>query len=341
MVINNSYNMSEGSKSRIRNFLSFDGKNLLAGVGLLAIMLVAGSFAVAQSGGTPDVAVNSEGVTINTGSLDVNGNDIEDAGTTIFDASSGALASGVLPSSIDASSLDGNTLSQVRAGVTSSDVGLGNVLNKEQIAIDGSNSMNEDLDVGGNGISNIGDSANFDSFGNLNNVGEIDGINRIWADAGGDSTADLAIYSNDQLYLSADEDGSSGGPYSCTISGSNGDFQCDGSKDWVHDIGNGKEAVYSAQESAEVRAVKEGSVEIKDGEATVEMPSHFTKTVSSERPSLKAQATPSELAQVAVTEKTRDSITIEASKDVKVDYRVTGIREGYEDKQVVRPKEEE
>jgi hypothetical protein len=44
---------------------------------------------------------------------------------------------------------------------------------------------------------------------------------------------------------------------------------------------------------------------------------------------------------VAVTERTSDYVVIEASSDVDVDFRVTGIREGYEDKQVVRVKEED
>jgi hypothetical protein len=39
-------------------------------------------------------------------------------------------------------------------------------------------------------------------------------------------------------------------------------------------------------------------------------------------------------------EKTDDYIEIAVEKETDVNYRVTGIREGYEDKQVVREKKE-
>ncbi len=111
-----------------------------------------------------------------------------------------------------------------------------------------------------------------------------------------------------------------------------------GNKNWVHELNSTHEAVYSSQESPEVRAVYEGRTRTVDGEANVTLPSHFSKTVSDARPSLRVQATPHSLTTVAVTERTDDYIVIRSSKDVKVDYRVTGIRDGYEDKQVVREK---
>lgn len=39
-------------------------------------------------------------------------------------------------------------------------------------------------------------------------------------------------------------------------------------------------------------------------------------------------------------DKTDDNITIKVGKETRVNYRITGIREGYEDKDIVRPKGE-
>jgi hypothetical protein len=145
------------------------------------------------------------------------------------------------------------------------------------------------------------------------------------------------IYSENQVTLASDYP--DGNRYYCSID-SNGDWSCDGSKNWVHSLNSTHEAVYSSQESPEVRAVYEGNTSIQNGVANVSLPTHFSKTVSDDRPNLRVQATPHELATVAVTERTDEYVVIEASEDVNVDFRVTGIREGYEDKQVVREKEE-
>jgi hypothetical protein len=104
----------------------------------------------------------------------------------------------------------------------------------------------------------------------------------------------------------------------------------------MHDINSSHTAYYTAQESPQVRAVYEGNTTATNGRVNVSLPSHFEKTVSESKPMLRVQATPHELATVAVTERTDSWLVIEASKDVTVDYRVTGIREGYEDKDVVR-----
>jgi len=116
------------------------------------------------------------------------------------------------------------------------------------------------------------------------------------------------------------------------------DFSCSVAKNWIFSLNNTHSAYYSSQESPEVRAVYEGQAATSNGRVNVSLPSHFSKTVSDTRPSLRVQATPHSLSSVAVTERTDDYLVVESSKDVTVDYRVTGIREGYEDKQVVRKK---
>lgn len=107
-------------------------------------------------------------------------------------------------------------------------------------------------------------------------------------------------------------------------------------KNFVQDIGGGKEAVYTAQESPDVRAVVENSVEVGPDGATVSLPDHFDAVSSDDAPDLTVQATPDELTQVACTSKSTAELEFEAAKPCKIDYRVTARREGYEDKQIVR-----
>jgi hypothetical protein len=117
-----------------------------------------------------------------------------------------------------------------------------------------------------------------------------------------------------------------------------GDWECTGSKNFVQDVNSTHEAVYTSQESPDARAVVEGTVELDDGDAVVDLPNHFSSVASSDQPDITAQATPHSLATVAVTERDTESIKIEAdTEEVKVDYRVTAVREGYEESEVVRP----
>jgi len=218
--------------------------------------------------------------------------------------------------------------SSIQSGTTKSDVGLGNLINKEQLAVDGSNAMNANLEMSGRAIKSV-------------NTLE-DGGNNIWVSGEGiDADQDMHLTSDGSIELRADQEGSyGGGPFSCNLEKSSGDWNCDGAKNWVHDLNSTHEAVYSSQESPQVRAVYEGQVNVDNGKLNVSLPYHFSETVSDERPSLRVQATPHSLATVAVTERTDEWLVIEADSadTVEVDYRVTGIREGYEDKDVVREK---
>lgn len=154
-------------------------------------------------------------------------------------------------------------------------------------------------------------------------------------DVSANSDPDMVLYSEATVRLQADQDQSDGGPHTCDLDLS-GNWNCEGSKNWVHQLNDTHEVVYSSQESPEVRAVFEGQASVENGRVNVSLPAHFSGTVSDERPSLRVQVTPHELATVAVTERTDSWIMIKSSKDVAVDYRVTGIREGYEYKEVVR-----
>jgi len=150
---------------------------------------------------------------------------------------------------------------------------------------------------------------------------------------------DASFRAHDNVQLLSDSDVDSGGPYSCYVSGSDGSWNCDGTKNWMHDLNSTHTAYYTSQESPQVRAVYEGQVNVTNGRVNVTLPYHFSGTVSEKRPSLRVQATPHSLTNVAVTERSDEWIVIKtsSSEEVTVDYRITGIREGYEDKDVVRP----
>lgn len=80
----------------------------------------------------------------------------------------------------------------------------------------------------------------------------------------------------------------------------------------------------------------ENTVTVTDGETVVALPDHFSGTVGSDE-DMTVKVTPHRLATVAAVQRNTTHVTIEADQNVAVDYRVTGIRDGYEDKQVVRP----
>jgi len=371
MVETNSLFMSQESKSRVKDFFSFDGinsKNALAGVGFISIMLMVGGV-MAQAQSTPDATLDSNGLQLNTGTLDVNGNQIEDAGSILYDPVTGNLASSAIDFSaatasdvglgnvrnIDLSTTGGSFLTydtnneeynvdgaSIQSGTTASDVGLGSVENEAAVAESGDTMTGElNIDNFDNGISFSTDSNQYINDPNEDlRVGGIDGISGNSINSGFSGGSALVIQNDDSAIDLEVEDTGSSTTYTCSVSPTDGSFNCDGSKNWVHDLGNGSEAVYSSQESPQVRAVYEGQTSVYNGATTVSLPSHFEKTVSDTEPMLRVQATPHELATVAVTERSDSKLVIEALKDVTVDYRVTGIREGYEDKQVVRPKEE-
>lgn len=341
----------ESYHEKVSKSVSFDRKNYTTVFIVVASILLLSGGAVAQVSSGYDVSIGQNGIEIGTGTLDVLGNDIESSGTTVFDGSAGQIATGVVDytaatasdvglgnvENIALSTVGGNDLtwnsgssqldvdsSSIQSGTTASDVGLGNVQNEAQVAESGDTMsgellMNENIDF------DIGKTIQWDN-GNRAKITE--------------QIGDLFIQANGIAYLESDSDSSSGGPYQCYVNESNGDWACDGSKSWIHDLGNGSEAFYTSQESPQVRAVYEGK-KFVDGQTRVELPEHFSMTVSDSKPMLRSTATvQGKLAYAAVIEKTDDYIVLDSSEPSTVNYRITGIRDGYEDKQVVRPKEE-
>ena len=112
------------------------------------------------------------------------------------------------------------------------------------------------------------------------------------------------------------------------------------SKRFRQAINDTHDAVYTSQESPMPRAVITGSLQVNQS-TTIDLPEHFTAVTSDEKPQIRAQVTPHSLALVAVTERSTSQITVTSDEAVTVDYRVSAVRDGYEDKDVVQRRNKE
>jgi len=322
-----------------------DKKSLAALSGLLFITL-----------GMVAVPAASQIQLYNGAQVKLNGGDIVDSGTTVWDSSNGYVPKTAMEalskSDVGLGNVENIALSSAtwtdigisQSDVSASDVGLGNADNADELDLDGSESLTGSLNLNGNNILSSEDSVVFKGASIIQNdesKSPTDYSNEFLIRANSGTSTGLHLESTGTSYLTSDTDGDSGGPFDCYVSiPDNGDFICDGSKSWAHDLENGTEAIYTSQESPEVRAVYEGKASVDD-QTRIDLPSHWTKTVSDTEPKLRATATvQGKLAYAAVIEKTDDYIVLDSSEPASVNYRITGIREGYEDKQVVRPKEE-
>lgn len=119
-----------------------------------------------------------------------------------------------------------------------------------------------------------------------------------------------------------------------------GDMEVSGDKNFVHPAGD-SEVVYSSQESGRARTVwDEANVVLSGGADRVALPDHF-RTVTAGSEPLTVQVTPRGTpVSVAVAEKSLEDgidVVTDSDEDVTVDITVKGVREGYEDKTIVRP----
>jgi hypothetical protein len=110
-----------------------------------------------------------------------------------------------------------------------------------------------------------------------------------------------------------------------------------GSKNFVQSINETHNAVYTSQESGEVRAIWEKSgVLLEDGEGYIETPKHF-RDVTLENESMIVHVTPERPVAVGAEEKSNKGVKVRTStdRDVRVDITVKGIREGFAGKEVL------
>lgn len=125
-----------------------------------------------------------------------------------------------------------------------------------------------------------------------------------------------------------------------------GDFEATGTKNFVQTVDTAegpKEVAYTAVEADQAQTETTGVAELEDGRAEIDLPEHFGMVTSDEE-DLVVQLTPYEIdvPGLAVTERSTDSIVVESrdgSGDFEFSYTVRGVREGYEDAEVVRDSE--
>lgn len=260
--------------------------------------------------------VESGGDTM-SGDIDMSNNDILNIGTTSGFSATGAIDMG------------SNQITDL-GSPTASDHAVPQSWAIQNLVQDAGDTMTGDLDMNNNVLRN----ADMESMTATTDVDM--NSNRIEDLQSADSTDD-AMPKADILSTSVEE---AGDTMSGTLDMGGNDIDNVGTlnantKNFVQPINEDEEAVYTAQESRDARAVVEGSVYVS-GRETVELPRDFTGVASDTNADMTVVATPRELATVAVTHRTPSEIVIETDTPVQVDYRVTAVRDGYEDKQVVR-----
>jgi len=315
-----------------------------------ALLLGAGSFAATAGSG---IDVYSGGIDMHGTSISnladpssaqdaatrgwVNTNDDYEADTNT-DASTTCSGADYLAGdgSCNADSYEADTDTSASTECTGDDFleGSGSCIDQDTVDTDTNTQLDDELansDVKINswditGASRVGANAFY-----LDNVGNDYGLKK-YGFSGTGSSDDTIVRSGDAVVLYAASSGNS-----CTLH-NDGEWTCIGTKNWVEYLNSTYKAVYTSQESPQVRAVYEGNATVTNGQVNVTLPSHFEKTVSDSKPMLRVQTTAHSPVAVGVTARSDSWLVIETAglETVDVDYRITGIRKGYEDKDVVR-----
>lgn len=122
-----------------------------------------------------------------------------------------------------------------------------------------------------------------------------------------------------------------------------GDIQVSGVKNFVQTVSTDagpKKVTYTAIESGDPQTETSNVVEMTEGVAVVDLPDHFGMVTSSEEP-LSVQVTPycNEKVHPQVTDQSTERIVVKDFSDGPTDYTfaytVKGIRQGFEDQEVV------
>lgn len=95
---------------------------------------------------------------------------------------------------------------------------------------------------------------------------------------------------------------------------------------------------YTSVQAATVRTELSGVTSLEDGRAVIDLPDHFSR-ITSETADLIVQVTPYGGGGLTVTGRSLDRIVVEASGGSGNDqfaYTIKGVRDGYEDRPVVR-----
>ena len=123
-----------------------------------------------------------------------------------------------------------------------------------------------------------------------------------------------------------------------------GNLQVQGTKNFVQtvDTASGpKDVHYTAVEAGDPMTEHTGNGEMEDGHALIELPTHFDMVTSDDQP-VAVQVTPyaEEKVHPQVVEKSPRYISVEdfgdGPDDYEFSYTVKGVREGFEDQEIVR-----
>lgn len=125
-----------------------------------------------------------------------------------------------------------------------------------------------------------------------------------------------------------------------------GNFTASGTKNFVQTVetpDGPQEIAYTAIEADRAQTETTGVAELEDGRAEIDLPEHFGLVTSADE-DLVVQLTPYavDAAGLAVTERSVERIVVETTDgdgDLEFSYTVRGVREGYEDKEIVRDAE--
>lgn len=122
-----------------------------------------------------------------------------------------------------------------------------------------------------------------------------------------------------------------------------GDFTVTGSKNFAHKHPKdpSKQIVYSAKEGPEVGTYFRDKGKLKNGKAVIKLPKHFQYVTSTE--DLTVQVTPAGNCNgLYVEEVSKEKLVVKELKggnsNVEFYYQVNGVRKGFENKKVIRPK---
>lgn len=142
----------------------------------------------------------------------------------------------------------------------------------------------------------------------------------------------LSLLGANHVYFYTDDDGTSGGPYYCYISGTDGTFNCNpGPKNAVIEV-DGETYYTHALEAETVDFQIRGSSETVDGNIEITVDETFQLLIS-DSTELQVITQPTEACSLYVTNTTWNSFTVVSwtgQKNCKFDYVVYAIRKGYD-----------
>ena len=121
----------------------------------------------------------------------------------------------------------------------------------------------------------------------------------------------------------------------------NGNFAATGAKNFLrtHPSDPGKQIVYVALEGGEAGTYVRGTAQLQDGKAALTLPEHFQLVTAAD--GLTVQLTPrGQWLQLYVAELGTDQLVVREAQDKSglFDYFISGVRKGYEQHEVIRPK---